>query len=217
MTALIFNMMLVFLVLLLVAEAKKNLILKTISKSIASACFVSFAYLLGINSTYDILIFIGLIFSLVGDILLISVNKKVFLFGLVSFLVAHIFYVFAFLPMYNFSYFWLVALFIPLLLSFLFYKRISYLLSSLKFPVIIYFLVINAMLILALSLFLQNFDSPSSNLGYSVIFVGALLFYLSDMAVAIERFIEKSFFNKLWGLPLYYFGQFLISYSISFF
>lgn len=217
MTTLLFNLMLVFLVLLLVAEAKKNIILKIIAKSIASACFVSFAYLLGIHSEYDTFIFLGLVFSLLGDIFLISTKKKIFLLGLFAFLIAHIFYVFAFLPKFQFSYFWLISLSIPLILTALFYRRIENLLGNLKIPVIIYFIVINTMLCISLSLIIQNLISIETVLGYYIVFVGAFLFYLSDIAVAKERFIGKNFTNKLWGLPFYYIGQFFIAFSISIF
>ena len=43
--------------------------------------------------------------------------------------------------------------------------------------------------------------------------VGATLFYFSDLAVARQRFVVKSFWNKAWGLPLYFGGQVLIAWS----
>ena len=42
---------------------------------------------------------------------------------------------------------------------------------------------------------------------------GATAFYLSDLAVARERFVTRSFADKLWGLPLYYVAQVLIALS----
>ena len=35
----------------------------------------------------------------------------------------------------------------------------------------------------------------------------AVAFFLSDLAVARERFVSSDFVNKLWGLPLYYGAQ----------
>ena len=43
--------------------------------------------------------------------------------------------------------------------------------------------------------------------------VGALGFFLSDLAVARERFVAKGFTNKLWGLPLYYGAQLLLAWT----
>jgi uncharacterized membrane protein YhhN len=44
--------------------------------------------------------------------------------------------------------------------------------------------------------------------------VGASAFYLSDLAVARERFVSLRPADKLWGLPLYYLGQILIALSV---
>jgi uncharacterized membrane protein YhhN len=40
---------------------------------------------------------------------------------------------------------------------------------------------------------------------------GAALFYLSDLAVAADRFLGGSFPHYAWGLPLYYSGQLLLA------
>ncbi|KAL0489092.1 lysoplasmalogenase [Acrasis kona] len=44
--------------------------------------------------------------------------------------------------------------------------------------------------------------------------IGSIMFYLSDLCVARQAFIQKSFYNKLIGLPLYYFAQMIIASSI---
>jgi hypothetical protein len=41
------------------------------------------------------------------------------------------------------------------------------------------------------------------------------MFFVSDLAVARERFIEHTFLNKTWGLPLYYGGQLLLATSVA--
>ena len=40
---------------------------------------------------------------------------------------------------------------------------------------------------------------------------GAVLFYVSDLFVARERFVTPGFVNKALGLPLYYGGQLLLA------
>ena len=45
--------------------------------------------------------------------------------------------------------------------------------------------------------------------------VGAILFAISDLAVARERFVAQTIRNKVWGLPFYYGAQVLIALSIE--
>jgi len=40
---------------------------------------------------------------------------------------------------------------------------------------------------------------------------GALAFTASDVSVARDRFVEREFFNRAWGLPLYYGAQLLLA------
>ena len=42
---------------------------------------------------------------------------------------------------------------------------------------------------------------------------GAFSFYLSDVFVARQRFVQPSLSNRLIGLPLYYLSQFKIDYT----
>ena len=44
--------------------------------------------------------------------------------------------------------------------------------------------------------------------------IGALAFAASDISVARDRFIKPGFVNKMWGLPLYYVAQLLITLSL---
>jgi len=59
------------------------------------------------------------------------------------------------------------------------------------------------------------FDSTLPATGRNVVFIGAILFYLSDLFVARHRFMKQEFVNRLLGLPLYYSGQFLLAFSIG--
>lgn len=51
--------------------------------------------------------------------------------------------------------------------------------------------------------------------GRFMVLIGAVLFYISDIFVARNRFIKKEYLNRLCGLPLYYCGQFLLAFSIG--
>ena len=54
-------------------------------------------------------------------------------------------------------------------------------------------------------------------LGYFAVnaFQGAAMFYLSDLAVARDRVVSSGFWNKAWGLPLYFGGQLFLAASIG--
>ena len=44
---------------------------------------------------------------------------------------------------------------------------------------------------------------------------GAILFYLSDLAVARDRLVTKVFGSRAWGLPAYYLGQLLLALTVG--
>ncbi|HAN30227.1 MAG TPA: hypothetical protein DCQ06_01395 [Myxococcales bacterium] len=41
--------------------------------------------------------------------------------------------------------------------------------------------------------------------------LAALLFWLSDISVAIDRFAAGGYINRLWGLGFYYAAQFILA------
>ena len=45
--------------------------------------------------------------------------------------------------------------------------------------------------------------------------VGATLFVLSDLTVARNRFIRPGISNRLLGLPMYFFAQLLLGFSVA--
>ena len=51
--------------------------------------------------------------------------------------------------------------------------------------------------------------------GDGLILVGAVAFFVSDLAVARERFVRSSFLNRAWGLPLYYGGVILLAATVA--
>ena len=44
---------------------------------------------------------------------------------------------------------------------------------------------------------------------------GALLFYVSDLAVARDRFVVRRFASRAWGLPAYYLAQVLLALTLG--
>jgi uncharacterized membrane protein YhhN len=77
-------------------------------------------------------------------------------------------------------------------------------------PVVAYIVIISAMVIGAAALK----SNPMLDVtGRSLIYAGALLFYVSDIFVARQRFVKKEFINRIIGLPMYYNAQFMIAFS----
>ena len=79
-----------------------------------------------------------------------------------------------------------------------------------KTPVMAYIVVITVMLIAAGGVF---GDLQLTSAGRFLVLNGAFSFYISDIFVARQRFVQPSFLNRLIGLPLYYLGQFQIAYT----
>jgi uncharacterized membrane protein YhhN len=185
-----------FLALHLVAERRGAPALRALGKLGASATFVALAVALGTHGRFRGAILAGLLLSAVGDGLLLSSRKSLFLGGLVAFLLAHVAYVVAFAAVSrpSASAALLVAAASGAALLWLWPHA-----GELRAPVAAYCLVIGAMVWLALGV-----DQPA-------IRAGALLFWVSDLAVARDRFVRPSFANRLVGLPLYFAAQLLIA------
>lgn len=157
-------------------------------------------------------VLLALLFCLAGDIFLALPQKNMFLCGLISFLAGHVFYIFGFGYLARPGpWTWAGVLVIFAISSFV-YIWLKPHLGKMKFHVLIYVIVISIMLSGAWSLLC---DSPLALWGRVMIFAGALSFYLSDVFVARDRFLRKDFLNRLFGLPLYYGGQFLIAFSVG--
>lgn len=133
------------------------------------------------------LLSVGLLFSLIGDVLLLSAHKSEYFFlgGLVSFLVAHVFFIITFFEKEGFKNngkMISVRLFLVAYAISIFYL-ISPKLGKLMPYVIIY---MGVMLFLVLTAFHRKGASNSKSYGYFLI--GALLFMISDSVLALNKF-----------------------------
>ena len=84
--------------------------------------------------------------------------------------------------------------------------------TLLRPAVAIYVLVITAMVIGAIAIYRGGLFDDAHGAMFAL---GAILFFLSDIAVARERFVARDFRNKLLGLPAYFAGQLLIAWTIA--
>jgi uncharacterized membrane protein YhhN len=165
------------------------------------------------NLTYTLGILVGLILSLGGDIALMFDHKRAFAAGLALFLLAHIAYIVTFSLLSPFSSWEYTAMAALAAAGLGFYRLIRSGLGKLKGPVIAYILIISLMVSRAFStLFSPNFSEKQGLL----IFFGALLFYLSDMILAANRFWRPWKYNRI-SLLFYYSGQLLLALAAAYF
>jgi uncharacterized membrane protein YhhN len=189
---------------LVLAELHQERGLVKVFKPLASTCFLIVAVDTGAFRTVaGSIIFGGLVFSWLGDVFLISKERRWFFAGLLSFLLAHVAYIAGFIARgIDLTYFFAV---LPGLLvaSALVFRWIKPKLDGLEKPVVLYMAIISTMVAAAVG-------NVGSLAGPGLV-LGASLFYLSDVCVARERFVKSEFMNKAIGLPTYYAGQVLIA------
>ncbi len=162
---------------------------------------------------YVYILLIGLIFCLGGDVFLALPQERMFLFGLVSFLLGHVCYVLGFFYVADLNPWTLGGSAIGLAVSGRVFFWLRPHLGSMLVPVIAYIIVITAMVIGAFTVF---GDTRLHSTGRFLVIFGAVSFYISDLFVARDRFLKTEFTNRLLGLPLYYAGQFLLAFSVAY-
>ncbi len=197
------NLIALACILTLLFHYKRRTEWSGVFKIIASLCFFlpALIFTLRTNADYfSVFLTLGFGFSLTGDVLLIKTSdKRLFLIGLSAFFLAHIFYAFAF----NFSGIIRHELLMTSIVVFAamigcFVWLYKHLIGVMNIAVLAYLTAIGLMLISAMVT-----RHPEQQL----ITAGAVLFALSDLYVARQRFVTPGFQNRLIGLPLYYAGQ----------
>jgi uncharacterized membrane protein YhhN len=181
--------------------------LEVLSKTTASASFVVLGLLrLGGAGGVGSWIVVGLVLCAAGDLLLLGHGRS-FDLGLLAFLLGHGAYVVAFATALPPAAWWRPAV-LPLGLAAAAVLRWLWPhLGRRRLPVTAYVVAISAMVWGAVAV-ARGGVLPATAA------VGAILFYLSDLAVARQRFVKAEFLNRGIGLPLYYAGQVLIAISV---
>jgi len=199
-------------VILLYAEFREHKRLKWVAKPAASASFIVLAFMSGaLDSSYGQLILAGLAFCVVGDVFLISTAPGAFLIGMGAFAIGHLAYIGAFSTLGTpSSWATLIPLILMGIMVFLSLKWLWPHLKAFRYPVVIYSLIIGAMVVASIGTVDLDGAAP-----YFPAALGAVGFAISDLAVARDQFVRREFFNRLWGLPLYYGSQMLLAASIA--
>ena len=159
-----------------------------------------------------ILTILALLFSLIGDVLLMFVDTSLdyFIGGLVSFLIAHLMYVVVFLKKRNSN-----KSAAPILIILLIYASgIFYFLKTglgdMLIPVTLYMIVI---LTMSTTAFLRKQRVNSSS--YNFVLFGAILFMISDSLLALNKFYEPLAYVELSIMTTYAFAQLFIVFGIN--
>ena len=199
----------VFLAALLAANYAGYAVAAGLAKTGASTCFIMVAVTCGaFASRYGKLIFAGLVLSWFGDVFLIGQAEVLFLAGLVSFLLGHVAYACAFVA-HGIRRRWAGVSLVALLPVVFFVLRwlLPHVEGEMKGPVLAYIFVITLMVVF-------SWGARGKGAHHSIP-IGAMLFFLSDIAVSRNRFVVPESMDWLWGLPLYYAGQLFLAYSVA--
>lgn len=162
---------------------------------------------------FNRLVLAGLIFSLFGDCFLLFAGSDVyfFLYGLVSFLLAHIVYSMAFVRDFKnkpdaSKYYGHLMLFCMGVFSMSYYTMIRDYLNDFRIPVMAYMFVISVMAILA------GYRYKRVNLlSFRLIYLGAIFFVISDSALAFNKFVQPYSFAGFLIMSTYMIAQYLIT------
>jgi uncharacterized membrane protein YhhN len=174
-----------------------------VAKPVASAGFVGLALLrLTPGSSLDRWLLTALVLGFIGDQLLLS--RRTFSAGLAAFLLGHLAYLRGFAltaPVAD----WPLLPLAPL--AAVAVGALVWLwphLGRLRMPVVLYIAAITAM----------NWGAWGATVGGALPWrcgAGAILFLLSDLTVARERFVHAAVANRALGLPCYYAAQLLLA------
>lgn len=178
-----------------------NYLMRMIAKPIPLFVLIS---LVKPNTHYNKFIFIGLIFSVMGDLLL-EASPSFFVFGLIAFLTAHINYIIAFLGRNkNYS---LTILALLLVYGAGLYWIIYPTLNEMAIPVLLYISVI-------LTMVWRAFAQRKFNKFAIYALVGSLFFVFSDSLIALNKFYATLPYSRGVIMITYWTAQFLIFNSV---
>jgi len=180
-----------------------------VAKPFASTAFIAVAVAAGaLESGYGCAILAGLVLSWFGDVFLIPRGRpRIFLAGVLAFLAGHVAYAAAFVLRGMDPGVFVGAALVAGVVAIVVLRWLSaHVPADMRVAVPAYIAVISVMVVCATASF--------AALGNLWIPIGAVGFYLSDLSVARDRFVESEFVNRLWGLPLYYAAQVVLGWSV---
>ena len=164
-----------------------------------------------INKTIKTLMILALVFSLIGDVALLfdAINPNYFIIGLASFLLAHVMYVLVFLKQRNKNKNPLGFIILMLGYAALLFYVLNDGLGDLLIPVVVYMIVILSM---STSAYLRQ--KLNNTISYNWVFIGAILFMLSDSILALDKFYQPLPLSSISIMLTYALAQYCIVIGI---
>ncbi|MEO8773696.1 MAG: lysoplasmalogenase [Gelidibacter sp.] len=153
------------------------------------------------------LVLAALAFSLVGDVFLMFVDQSpnYFMLGLISFFLAHLFYCWIFFTQKNSKTNPIGLIIVLTIFAFGLFYLLKENLGDLLIPVIFYIIIILTMVITA---FLRK--KRVSKKSFIYVFLGAILFVISDSILALNKFYMPLKFSSISIMLTYGLAQFYI-------
>ena len=185
-------------------------IVKIVTKPLVIVFLLGWLWQNGITGREMTWFSLGLVFSLAGDIFLLAPGDKLFLAGLIAFLMAQIAYILGFNSVFPRANLWVIFLSACLvIIAIELYRRlnqglISQKAEAMRLPVALYTCVITGM---ALSAIL-NLTRPGWDWQHAMITVlGAVSFMFSDSLLAWNKFVKSTPHAALMVIITYHLGQ----------
>lgn len=194
----------------LIAELAMIDWLRYLSKPLIMASLLFYYLVSSAAENRSKMMLLAMIFSLAGDVLLL--NTKFFIPGLIVFLLAHLLYIFVYRQHQHEEFenvlmgLQRLRLAFPVILAGTGLIVILYpVLHDLKIPVIAYAAVLVLMVLTALFRF-----GRTTSASFWMVFIGAILFMISDSILAINKFLQPINIAGFWIMLTYSLAQLLI-------
>ncbi len=194
------------------AEVRQQDNVKVVSKTLAASAFIAYAIATGAASAGGpgLWVIAALVFSMVGDLCLLSREKKYFLAGLVAFLIGHVMYIGAFAALGIHVIGAAASAAGVAVISVFVWRWLAPHTGEMTRAVAAYILVISCMVAMAGGSAILD-PTP----GRLTMLVAAIGFFLSDLCVARDRFVAPGPSNRIVGLPLYFGSQLVFAGSVA--
>lgn len=197
------------MLVLILADVRGLKRLRGLAKTLASTGFLWAALEQGaLGTPFGQSMLVAFTLSWLGDVALLGTSNRSFLSGLALFLLGHLGFAVSFL-MRGISP-WGLGLGLVLVAPVTLWTHRwldPHVKGRMRRPVQAYLGVISSMVALSLATVIGRGDAR--------LVVAAVLFLLSDLFVAREKFVEKSKVNTAVGLPLYYVAQLVFAWALT--
>jgi len=202
----------------IMTESKCKYLAAVILKGLASLCFVTLGLYCYRASDFSVIVVVGLVFGMVGDILLNlrylfeKIGQKIFLVGILIFLIGHIMYLVALVgeatkPIIPIA----IGVVLAAILLVWIFSKIT---AAKAFKIFGVFYVGAVTIMAVVAVWNAVMAATTTNMIFAV---GGLLFLVSDVILIFNTFTGSTKFSmRVANLSLYYIGQILIAVSLMF-